>query len=107
MSEELRVFQDKPWKRNMVKDIDEIFKRDMRKTQDSREMEIPAVVKIEDYLSLRRSIMRGSMAEVLKMGLDEKYCKRTTVGEKGEMVTGDNQVWLCWQHINKWRIGWD
>ena len=69
------MFQDTQGKRNMVKDLDKISKRDMRKTQERIETEILVVVDIEEYNRLRNKVRRGSTEEVLNMGLDGAVVK--------------------------------
>ena len=63
------MFKDTQGKRNMVKDIDKISKRDMRKTQERIETDILVVVDIEEYMNMRNQLWRGSTEEVLNMGL--------------------------------------
>ena len=54
----------------MVKDLDKISKRDMRKTQERIETDILVVVDIEEYKRLRNQLKRVSTEEVLNMVLD-------------------------------------
>ena len=54
----------------MVKDLDKISKRDMRKTQERIETDILVVVDIEEYKRLRNKLKRVSTEEVLNMVLD-------------------------------------
>ena len=53
-----------------MKDIYERFKRDMRKTQESIETDIPVLFRIEKDISLRGSLRRVSKTKVLNVGLD-------------------------------------
>ena len=53
----------------MVKDIYEIFKRDMNKRQERRETDIPVGVEIEEDMSFSRSKSIGSTDEALNLVL--------------------------------------
>ena len=54
----------------MVKDLEKISKRDMRKTQERIETGILLVVDIEEYKRLINQLKRVSTEEVLNMALD-------------------------------------
>ena len=75
------MIQDTKEKINMVKDIGKIFNRDMIKTQERRETDIPEGVEIDEDVSLRSSLSRGSTTEALNIVLG------------GAVVEGKN----CWR----------
>ena len=54
----------------MVKDLEKISKRDMRKTQERIETGILLVVDIEEYKRLINQLKRVSTEEVLNTALD-------------------------------------
>ena len=86
------MFQDTQGNINMVKDLDEISKRDLRKTQEMRETGILVVVEIEEDTSLRNPLRIVSTEEVFNMGMDGVAVEYKTFGEKGVRDMGQKQV---------------
>ena len=77
------MFQDTQGNINMVKDLDEISKRDLRKTQEMRETDILVVLEIEEDTSLRNPLRIVSTEEVFNMGMDGVAVEYNNFRRKG------------------------
>ena len=82
------MFQDTPGKRKMAKDIDKIFKRCMRKTQERRGTGLTEGFEIEEDTSLRRLLSRVSTTEEHNMRLDGEVAEANNLWKKRKNGNG-------------------